>query len=253
MDIIDSLTSLLSPAPAPLPVEPRWSNTYGDVLLVGQLSTFTLYWLLHRRPLRSGPLTAAYYLYGLNLFSATIFTASGALIHALDPLPQTSNLLWKTFLISLAATPVLFPAVLTCALTTSPTLPPLKLLFVCVWLLATGSTHLFLALTSFDFAPYLPPLLLEPIPLPGFGLTPDIMVDGRSFGGSAHGIEFDLLSSIPAYRGDSVFPHCMREFPPPPPPPTKKQPPTANPPLSPPSVPRGRDHLHLHLPLLPPL
>ena len=146
-------------------------------------------------------------MYGLNLALALVFTASGSMVHYSDPLPQVSTPLWKLFLVTLSSTPILFPIVLQTAL--NKTMSGKAWFLTAVWFCFSATFHIGLALTSFDFSSYLPPLLLQPIVLKGFGLFPDRVLDGTSVGGEPYGVPFDLLSSMPMWRGDSVYPHCM--------------------------------------------
>ena len=183
---------------------PRWSNATGDVIITCQLVT-QAYFLLKRSPSSDLPATRiSFYLYRLNVILASFFTLIGAYLHVMDPVPTTSTLAWKLFLVTLASTPILFPIALQFALFPTGRKSP-----VIAYFLFSLFSHLSLILLEFDIAPYLPPFFFKPLTLPGFGIIPDATLDGRSIGGAPYNIPVDYLSSVPCYHGSSVFPHCI--------------------------------------------
>jgi len=179
-------------------VDPRLSNALGDVALTVQLSAYFVFWM-QRRPKRDSlAYVAAYYLYALNLLLAVMFTASGAVLHVVDPLPQRPTALWLTFLMTCVSTPVFFPVICTCAL--YPKMSRAAAGFCFAWPAVTYSTHAWLALTSADLSRWFQP----PPAVSILGRA----LDGRSLAGQSLGIDFDLLTSVPCMRGDGIFVHA---------------------------------------------
>ena len=137
--------------PLPLPPAPRPTNSLTDLLLTLQLSTQSLVLFFRHRPHPSK--AVPFYLYQINLISATLFTFFGALLHTTDPLPVESSALWKAFLVTLSSTPILFPVIITLALTPSPSVP--TKIFLSTWFLFTSITHMSLIIFELDLSLYL--------------------------------------------------------------------------------------------------
>jgi len=150
------------------------------------------------------PIRLSFYIYRLNVILASAFTLLGAYLHAMDPVPIESTTTWKLFLCTLTSTPILFPIALQFGL--FPRSPKASIV---VYFLFSLFSHLYLILFEVDFSPYLPSFFFNPVVLPGFGLFPDAVLDGRSIGGADYNIPVDFLSSVPYYHGSSVFPHCI--------------------------------------------
>ena len=184
---------------------PRWSNAAGDMIITCQLVT-QAFFLMKRSPSNLPPPTTRYsfYLYRLNVILASFFTLLGAYLHVRDPVPTTSTLTWKLFLLTLASTPILFPIALQFALFPRGRKGPVTLYFF-----FSLFAHLSLIIFEFDFSSFLPSIFFSPVTLSGFGIFPDAVLDGRSIGGAPYNIPVDYLSSVPCYHGSSVFPHCI--------------------------------------------
>lgn len=170
-----------------------------------QLSTQSLLWLFRRTP-RTSSHALPFYLYQINLISASFFTLFGAILHSTDPLPTESTNIWKAFLITLSSTPILFPIIITLALTPKPSAS--TKIFLSLWFVFSAVTHLSLIIFELDLSLYLPPT--PPIEIPASVFLPSgLTLDGRSVSGAPYHIKEDYLTSIPSYSGLSVFPHCI--------------------------------------------
>lgn len=137
-------------------------------------------------------------LYALNLLLAAGFTASGAVLHMTDPLPQHATLLWRFFLMTCVSTPILLPVIAAFAL--YPRMSALPSALCGLWIVFMSTIHAVLALGDVDLSMWLTP----PPPMAFAGHV----FDGQSIGGKAYGQAFDLLSSIPCMKGEGLFIHA---------------------------------------------
>jgi len=170
----------------------RPGSAVQDLVLSIELGAFLWVWL------RDWPRVTAsarpfFVVYAMNLLGAALWCALGVYIHLFEPLPTERTNAWLAFLGLGAVTPVLFPLVAVLAFKKeSPTLATYLpaglsgLAFALV--VATGADLSFGGRMPMEIA-----------------LTPWHTADGRSYAGAAHGISFDLLSSYPCWRGDSMF------------------------------------------------
>jgi len=169
-----------------------------DLLLSGQLAAFFILWLREWPPAggarwRSRVLFAAY---GVALGGGAAWCLVGAYVHAFEPLPTEQTPAWLAFLLLGAITPILFPVALAAALE-GRTLPQ-------------GVVGVHLALAALQACGYAA-AAVSGVDLSLGGQLPDEVwlspwhrVDGRSYGGAALGVPFDLVSTMPCYRGDSL-------------------------------------------------
>lgn len=174
----------------------RSGSAIQDLVLSIELGVFFLIWLREwpRVSQRSRPL---FVIYAMNLLGAAMWCALGVYIHLLEPLPTERTLPWLAFLGLGAVTPVLFPLVTHVAFaadTPTPTATPTPYVISGLTALAYGWAMATAA--DLSLGGLLPKQLL---------ITPWHAVDGRSYGGQELGITFDLLTSYPCYRGDSMF------------------------------------------------
>jgi len=185
---------------------PRWTNTIGDMIITCQLVYHSLT-LMSRVTKNSNWTTkASHMFYTANLFLAAVFTATGAYTHVNDPLPQETNNIWKLFLLTLSSTPILWPVVMQCALFPKMSRTAAVMLFS--WFVMSVVFHPYVILGEVDLAPYLPAIAFKPIVLPGLGIFPDAILDGRGQG-AIYGLPTDLLTSVPSYHGSGVFLHTL--------------------------------------------
>lgn len=174
----------------------RHGSAIQDLVLSMELAVFLIVWLREwpRVTPRSVPL---FFVYAANLLGAALWCGLGVYIHLFEPLPTERTPAWLSFLALGAVTPVLFPLVSSCAFAKKVPTPANAPGPYLVAVLAALS-YLLVMSTAAD-------LSLGGLMPKQLWLTPWHAADGRSYGGQAHGIAFDLLSSYPCYRGDSMF------------------------------------------------
>lgn len=180
----------LSPAPAA-----RLSNAVTDFVLSLELGGLLLVWLREGlgRDLKKRALWLSY---GTNLIGACAWTATGVYVHLWEPLPQQPTKLWQAFLLLGASTPFLFPIVIRDAFFRASLAAQTAMAQdFAMGLLALAYTALVLSGVDLSAGHKLPPL----------PVSPWHAIDGRSYDGQAHGIDFDLLSTMPSARADSNF------------------------------------------------
>lgn len=185
------ISTVADPVPGTRPI-----TALQDAVLSVQLAVFFVLWLGEASPGKIAADRRLFHLvYAANLLGASLWCANGVYIHLQEPLPQESTLPWQTFLALGAVTPVLFPLVCCLALfgTTSKLSRRMMVVSVSV---ATGFASAVLTSADLSLGGLLPSTLV---------LTPWHVADGRSYGGEGFGIPFDLMTSYPCYRGDSLF------------------------------------------------
>eukprot|EP00927_Polykrikos_kofoidii_P051407 TRINITY_DN45203_c0_g1_i1.p1 TRINITY_DN45203_c0_g1~~TRINITY_DN45203_c0_g1_i1.p1 ORF type:complete len:299 (-),score=36.68 TRINITY_DN45203_c0_g1_i1:42-902(-) len=181
-----------------LPVGARPLTSAEDVLLGFELACALFIWLLswHIGFEKAPPVKRRFFVaYALNLAGSSIWCFIGTYIHTFEPLPAERSFWWLTFLLFGEATPALFP-------------------LVCLWAFPVkrDANPVMQSLASASLAVPFGVAVLTGADLSLGGrmptemaITPWHKVDGRSVAGSPHGIEFDLLSSMPLWRGDALF------------------------------------------------
>lgn len=184
-----------------LPLGARPAAGLQDVLLSLELALFFGLWLRERprRVVKSGTKLLLFITYGMNLFGAMLWCACGVYMHLFEPLPTERTPSWTVFLLLGSTTPLLFPLVVSLAFAQeAPLLRNASTLGQLALVALAGVAYTALVLTGADLS------LGGRLPTE-LWLTPWHVADGRSYGGGAHGIHFDLMSSYPCYRGDSMF------------------------------------------------
>lgn len=172
----------------------RPGSAIQDLILSVELGVFFLVWL-RQWPRVTSSGRALFAVYALNLIGASLWCALGVYIHLFEPLPTERTTAWLAFLGLGGVTPVLFPLISVLAFKRESDSPSLRA-YVLTGLAAL--TYALVAYTGADLS------LGGRLPK-DLELTPWHAADGRSYGGEAHGIPFDLMSSYPCYRGDSMF------------------------------------------------
>lgn len=179
-----------------LPAGSRPGAAMQDFFLSVQLGMSFVIWLRDRHLVtaRSKPF---YILYATILLGAAVWCGFGVYIHLLEPLPTERTLAWIAFLEFGAVTPILYPLLSALAFAKeAPTFERFRAAYVATGIL--GCCYTALAVTGVDLScGGLLPTSLQ--------VTPWHAADGRSYGGREHDIKFDLLSSFPCWRGDSLF------------------------------------------------
>eukprot|EP00929_Paragymnodinium_shiwhaense_P043331 TRINITY_DN22294_c0_g1_i1.p1 TRINITY_DN22294_c0_g1~~TRINITY_DN22294_c0_g1_i1.p1 ORF type:complete len:289 (+),score=59.61 TRINITY_DN22294_c0_g1_i1:196-1062(+) len=179
----------------------RPSSSAQDLVLCVELGCFFLAWLKEgKHATQSTQKKLFFVVYGMELLGASLWCGLGAYMHSFEPLPTEATVLWAAFLLLGAVTPVLFPVVILAALDEKATV-------VSAWSFAplqraigVGMAYTAIALSGADLT------CGGIVPLPSvLQVTPWHSADGRSYGGGAHGLKFDLLSSYPSYQGNSMF------------------------------------------------
>lgn len=176
----------------------RPTNSITDLLLSFELTVLLVLWLRERAHAEAGGRVkwALYKTYAVNLAGAAAWCAIGVYVHLLEPLPRARTASWMAFLLTGAATPVLFPLVLTRAFQDAETQPRVMMAqdaMACTVAVGYGS----LAWSGVDLA--------GGRALPSIPVTPWHQIDGRSYAGEQYGVQFDLLSSMPTAQSDSNF------------------------------------------------
>jgi len=174
----------------------RPGSAVQDLVLSIELGYFFFAWL--REWPRIAPRSRPFFvMFAVSLLGAALWCGLGVYIHLFEPLPTERTTAWLAFLGLGAVTPSVFPLVSALAFAKeAPTFSNFAVPYAVAGLAALGYC---LALTTgveVSLGGMLPKELW---------LTPWHAADGRSYGGEKHGISFDLLSSFPCYRGDSMF------------------------------------------------
>jgi len=174
----------------------RPGSAIQDLVLSIELGVFFLVWLREWKRVtpRSLPL---FVIYAANLLGAALWCALGVYIHLLEPVPTERSSTWLAFMALGAVTPVIFPLVSFTAFSReAPTPRKAPLPYAVAAVTAAGYALVLATGADLSLGGMLPKELW---------LTPWHAADGRSYGGEAHGVTFDLMSSYPCYRGDSMF------------------------------------------------
>jgi len=130
------------------------------------------------------------------LLGAALWCGLGVYIHLFEPLPTERTVPWLAFLGLGAVTPVFFPLVSYLAFVKDiPTPTNVPGPFLATMLVACA--YFVAVYTGAD-------LSLGGLMPKELWITPWHAVDGRSYG-DVPNISFDLMSSYPCYRGDSMF------------------------------------------------
>lgn len=174
----------------------RHGSAIQDLVLSIELFVFFIVWLRQwpRVASRSVPL---FIIYAANLLGAALWCGLGVYIHLFEPLPTERTTAWLSFLALGAVTPVLFPLVASVAFAKKAPTPAIAPWPYVVTVLSAMSYLLPMSMGA--------DLSLGGLMPQKLWLTPWHAADGRSYGGQAHGIAFDLMSSYPCYRGDCMF------------------------------------------------
>lgn len=135
--------------------------------------------------------------YAANLLGASLWCALGVYMHLREPLPTSCTATWLAFLLLGAVTPVLFPLVSVLAFA-EPQVAASKRRLQYLTAVFVAMAYSAVAISGAD-------LSLGGLMPDKLWVTPWHTIDGRSYGGAEFGINFDLLSTYPCYRGDSMF------------------------------------------------
>jgi hypothetical protein len=161
-----------------------------------QLGAFLFVWL-REAPYISSRAKLFWITYGLNLGGAALWCATGVYIHLFEPLPTERTFAWLVFLELGAVTPLLFPLVCMLAFAkVAPSLQNFALPFTMSGIMAVAYSAAVMTGVELNLGGLLSSEMW---------ITPWHVVNGTSYGGMPYGIEFDLLSSYPCYRGDSMY------------------------------------------------
>lgn len=174
----------------------RFGSGIQDLFLSIELSMFFLLWV-REWPRVTSRKMPFFVIYGGCLLGAALWCGLGVYIHLFEPLPTERTSGWLAFLALGAVTPLLFPLLSTIAFTHGSAYPSdYPRPYLAAGLVAIAYT--FAVATGADLS------LGGRMPME-LWVSPWHSVDGRSYGGESHGISFDLMSSFPCYRGDSLF------------------------------------------------
>jgi len=174
----------------------RFGSGMQDLILSMELSMFFVLWLAEWPRVTSRKMPF-FIIYGGCLLGAALWCALGVYIHMFEPLPTERTAGWLAFLALGAVTPVLFPLLTKIAFTEGSVSPcDYPKPYIAAGFVAMA--YMFAMVTGADIS------LGGRMPME-LWLSPWHSVDGRSYGGEPHGITFDLMSSFPCYRGDSLF------------------------------------------------
>lgn len=144
-----------------------------------------------------------FFSYASVLCGCGLFALVGAYIHCRIPLPSASSGAWLLYLMAGGIFPVSWP--LGVYLGFHKKLASWQLLRAGCIALAAYLAYAAAAASGVDVSTWDPTRggkQLAPWPV---CITPWHCLDGRSYGGEAHGVEFDLLTSLPCWRCDSYF------------------------------------------------
>lgn len=179
---------------SPTTVGARPTNSLTDLVLGGELLLFFTAWCCEWPNALMNKKLDFFITFALNLLGGAVWCLSGVYIHSQEPLPAQPTGPWRAFLLLGSVSPLLFPIVVTRAFGIGQEhVKKMQYLVATIAALVYGVA----VFSSMDLSGG---SQVAPI-----SISPWHGIDGRSYGGQEYGISFDLLSTMPCWRGDSNF------------------------------------------------